>query len=114
MSNKELSNEADEVMQLEPRREANEIVVTSQDDTTNAATAAGEDHSVLSVSQKKVVIAAASFATIFGPMATAIYCKPTSFIDWMQLTSQTHPSIQSPRILALAIPKSTSLSQSSW
>jgi hypothetical protein len=35
----------------------------------------GEDYSVLSVPQKKLIIVAASFASLFSPMATAIYCK---------------------------------------
>lgn len=35
----------------------------------------GEDFSVLTVGQKKLIIVAASFASLFSPMATAIYCK---------------------------------------
>lgn len=34
-----------------------------------------EDFSVLSVGQKKLIIIAASFASLFSPMATAIYCE---------------------------------------
>lgn len=35
----------------------------------------GEDYSVLTVTQKKLIIVTASFASLFSPMATAIYCK---------------------------------------
>jgi hypothetical protein len=35
----------------------------------------GEDYSVLTVTQKKLVITTASLASLFSPMATAIYCQ---------------------------------------
>jgi hypothetical protein len=39
---------------------------------------AGEEYSVLTTTQKKLVILTASIASVFSPMATAIYCQ--SFI----------------------------------
>jgi len=36
---------------------------------------AGEDYSVLTVTQKRWVVTVASLASIFSPMATAIYCE---------------------------------------
>lgn len=36
---------------------------------------AGEDYSVLTVTQKRLTVMAASFASLFSPMATAIYCQ---------------------------------------
>jgi hypothetical protein len=38
----------------------------------------GEDYSVLTVSQKKMVILTVSLASLFSPMATAIYCMMPS------------------------------------
>lgn len=35
---------------------------------------AGEDYSVLTVTQKKLIVTIASLASLFSPMATAIYC----------------------------------------
>jgi hypothetical protein len=35
----------------------------------------GEDYSVLTVTQKKLIITTASLASLFSPMATAIYCQ---------------------------------------
>lgn len=35
----------------------------------------GEDYSILTTSQKKLVILTASIAAIFSPMATSIYCE---------------------------------------
>jgi hypothetical protein len=35
----------------------------------------GEDYSVLTVTQKKLIIIVASLASLFSPMATAIYCS---------------------------------------
>lgn len=45
----------------------------SEQDIQRVVTA-GEDYSVLSVGQKKLIIVAASLASLFSPMATAIYC----------------------------------------
>jgi hypothetical protein len=39
----------------------------------------GEDYSVLTVTQKKLIITIASFASLFSPMATAIYCPYPTF-----------------------------------
>jgi hypothetical protein len=36
---------------------------------------AGEDYSVLTVTQKRLIVATASLASLFSPMATAIYCE---------------------------------------
>lgn len=36
---------------------------------------AGEDYSVLTVKQKRLTVMAASLASLFSPMATAIYCQ---------------------------------------
>ena len=36
---------------------------------------AGEDYSVLTVTQKRLTVMAASLASLFSPMATAIYCQ---------------------------------------
>jgi hypothetical protein len=36
---------------------------------------AGEDYSVLTVTQKRITVMAASLASLFSPMATAIYCQ---------------------------------------
>lgn len=35
----------------------------------------GKDYSILTVAQKRTIVVAASFAALFSPMATAIYCK---------------------------------------
>lgn len=35
----------------------------------------GKDYSILTVSQKRMIAVAASFASLFSPMATAIYCE---------------------------------------
>jgi hypothetical protein len=35
---------------------------------------AGEEYSVLTVTQKRLVVMTASLASLFSPMATAIYC----------------------------------------
>lgn len=35
---------------------------------------AGEDYTVLSATQKRLIVTAASLASLFSPMATAIYC----------------------------------------
>jgi hypothetical protein len=40
----------------------------------------GEDYSVLTTTQKKLVILTVSLASLFSPMATAIYCMSTSVI----------------------------------
>jgi len=40
------------------------------------AQSTGEDYSVLTVTQKKLIVTAASLASLFSPMATAIYCQP--------------------------------------
>lgn len=37
---------------------------------------AGEDYSVLTATQKRLTVMAASLASLFSPMATAIYCVP--------------------------------------
>lgn len=34
----------------------------------------GKDYSVLNVAQKRVIVVTASFASLFSPLATAIYC----------------------------------------
>ena len=36
---------------------------------------AGEDYSVLTVTQKRLIVMTASLASLFSPMATAIYCQ---------------------------------------
>ena len=36
---------------------------------------AGKAYSILTVTQKRAIILAASFASLFSPMATAIYCE---------------------------------------
>ncbi len=43
------------------------------------STPPGEDFSVLTATQKKWIIMTASLASLFSPMATAIYCSPTAF-----------------------------------
>ena len=35
----------------------------------------GKDYSILTVAQKRAVVITASFASLFSPMATAIYCE---------------------------------------
>ena len=35
----------------------------------------GKDYSILTVAQKRAIVIAASFASLFSPMATAIYCE---------------------------------------
>jgi hypothetical protein len=45
---------------------------------------AGEDYSVLTVKQKRFTVMAASFASLFSPMATAIYCQSFIFILFTQ------------------------------
>ncbi len=35
----------------------------------------GEDYSVLTVNQKRMIVMTGSIASIFSPMATSIYCK---------------------------------------
>jgi hypothetical protein len=40
---------------------------------------AGKDYSILSVTQKRAIVLAASFASLFSPMATAIYCAYSRF-----------------------------------
>jgi hypothetical protein len=39
----------------------------------------GEDYSVLTVNQKRLIVTTASFASLFSPMATAIYCESLDF-----------------------------------
>jgi hypothetical protein len=39
----------------------------------------GEDYSVLTVNQKRLIVTTASFASLFSPMATAIYCRSLDF-----------------------------------
>ena len=39
-----------------------------------ARVVSGEEYSVLSVMQKKIVVLTVSFAALFSPMATSIYC----------------------------------------
>lgn len=43
-----------------------------------------EDYSVLTPTQKKLVIVTVSFASVFSPMATAIYCK-VDFLDVVEM-----------------------------
>jgi hypothetical protein len=38
----------------------------------------GEDYSVLTVAQKRLVVMTASLASLFSPMATAIYCESST------------------------------------
>lgn len=40
-----------------------------------------EEYSVLTTGQKKAVVLTVSLASLFSPMATAIYCKPNSILD---------------------------------
>jgi hypothetical protein len=40
---------------------------------------AREDYSILTVAQKRAVVLTASFASLFSPMATAIYCVCSGF-----------------------------------
>jgi hypothetical protein len=47
----------------------------SEQPLERAATTPGEDYSVLTATQKKLVVMTASIASLFSPMATAIYCK---------------------------------------
>jgi hypothetical protein len=47
---------------------------------------AGEDYSVLTVTQKRLTVMAASLASLFSPMATAIYCVPPTFNPPMEST----------------------------
>jgi len=53
----------------------------SEQPLQRVTTAPGEDYSVLTVTQKKLIVMTASFASLFSPMATAIYCKYPSFQD---------------------------------
>jgi hypothetical protein len=39
----------------------------------------GEDYSVLTVNQKRLIVTTASLASLFSPMATAIYCRSLDF-----------------------------------
>jgi hypothetical protein len=39
----------------------------------------GEDYSVLTVNQKRWIVTTASLASLFSPMATAIYCRSLDF-----------------------------------
>jgi hypothetical protein len=45
------------------------------DQPLQAVQSAGEDYSVLTVRQKRITVMAASLASLFSPMATAIYCQ---------------------------------------
>jgi hypothetical protein len=47
---------------------------------------AGEDYSVLSVAQKRLIVMAASLASLFSPMETAIYC-PYPIFKFIQTDS---------------------------
>lgn len=35
----------------------------------------GKDYSILTIAQKRIIVLTASFASLFSPMATAIYCE---------------------------------------
>lgn len=50
---------------------------------------AGEDYSVLTVTQKKLIITTASLASLFSPMATAIYCQQTQHPTFCLRTPRT-------------------------
>ena len=48
----------------------------------------GQDYSVLTVTQKKLVVLTASLASLFSPMATAIYCEILSL--WQNYEAHSH------------------------
>lgn len=69
-------------------RHAAESEAARDDDASPTETAAeelrrtvtaGEEFSVLTVTQKKFVVMTASLAALFSPMATAIYCQSPTF-----------------------------------
>jgi hypothetical protein len=63
------------------------------DEQAQMVQSAGEGYSVLTVTQKRLTVMAASLASLFSPMATAIYCQ-THFLPFLRsrLTS-TDPSL---------------------
>lgn len=63
------------------------------DEQVQMVQSAGEGYSVLTVTQKRLTVMAASLASLFSPMATAIYCQ-THFLPFLRsrLTS-TDPSL---------------------
>lgn len=54
---------------------------------TQTVATAGEDYSVLSVTQKKLIIMGGSFASLFSPMATSIYCKRLHSVPHIEETN---------------------------
>lgn len=60
---------------LGPTQDAPPTAEPLSEQPIHRVTTPGEDYSVLTVTQKKLIILTASFASLFSPMATAIYCK---------------------------------------
>jgi hypothetical protein len=67
------------------------------------AQTAGEDYSVLTVTQKKLIITVASLASLFSPVATAIYCQYPTFSNYAARINVNRPvtryDIKGPRCL---------------
>jgi hypothetical protein len=53
----------------------NHLAEPPPDQPLQTVQSAGEDYSVLTVTQKRITVMAASLASLFSPMATAIYCQ---------------------------------------
>lgn len=66
------------------------------------------DYSVFTVTQKKMIVLTASIASLFSPMASAIYCRLSPSLPWRSIFShnQTHPSQPWPKTSTSQMPKS--------
>jgi hypothetical protein len=73
------------------------------------AGASGRPYSVFTVTQKKMIILTASLASLFSPMATAIYCELSPPSLWRNTFShnQIHLSQPWPKTSTSQTPKST-------
>ena len=68
-----------EPREVEQERDQDDPPAEPPSEQLQGAQTPGEDYSVLTVTQKKLIITVASLASLFSPMATAIYCQYPTF-----------------------------------
>jgi len=78
-----LSQSADQQPRDRVHRQDDLPAEPPSDEQAQMVQSAGEGYSVLTVTQKRLTVMAASLASLFSPMATAIYCQ-THFLPFYE------------------------------
>jgi hypothetical protein len=82
-----------EPREVEQGRDQDDPPAEPPSEQLQGAQTPGEDYSVLTVTQKKLIITVASLASLFSPMATAIYCQYPTFGNYAARINSIDPSL---------------------